>query len=73
MALVGSITAGHPDEGDLSRPLQQPKPVTTSGLGRKIKGASAQFGKKNPGSPGKLGGSGLSEGLARLRGKGALA
>ncbi len=59
----------------MSEPLQGSRePKLGAGMGRKIKGASTLFGKKNPGSGGKLGRSSqLSEGLSRLRGKGALA
>lgn len=78
MKLAGSITAGGSGEPDLSKPLQGSRKATLgtpggSGMGR-IKGASALFGKKNPGSGGKLGKtSGRSATLSKLRGKGALA
>lgn len=60
---------------DQNIPLQgSRKPALGPGAGRKIKGSSSLFTKKNPGSGGKLGKtSQLSAGLSRLRGKGALA
>lgn len=74
MALAGSITAGGMGEPDLGRPLQGSRKPMLGSAGGKIKGASALFSKKNPGSGGKLGKtSQLSAGMSRLRGKGALA
>lgn len=73
MTLAGTMTSGSHDEGGLDRPLQSPRAVVNVNMGRKLRGASTLFGKKNSGSPGKLGRSGLAEGLSRLRGKGALA
>lgn len=75
MALVGSVTAGHQNDNSAG-PLQNSrKPTMGSPAGtQNIKGSSRLFGKKNPGSGGKLGKtSALSAGLSRLRGKGALA
>jgi hypothetical protein len=74
MNYTGSMTAGDPTESDLNRPLRTDKPLMAGGSMGRIKGASRLFGKKEPGSPGKLGrSSSLAEGLSKLRGKGALA